>query len=307
MNIQLYFNYIFKYYRINKIKFLVSIICLTICYLALETVISFSAIIEHNSQRAFDKYFAEANFIMAPHGGIRFDQNGELQNDSFINSSVLLRFQKHFLRSDYKLIQNAANFVSDSSKIKYISIKNKSLNKELRIFCKSNNIKVLNSFYVSNEDMKYDALLYDVQGTGNRFTVFSFQSQISAFILGSALASDVGFISRIMFLFSIVFTFYISLLYFQERKNEFSTMIIDGHTDKNLKIIFVDCIMQNVISFIMSILSIAIILFSLTKKSDDFQHALAGLLFVLPYLPSLIIIQLLLLLNRSINYASKFK
>lgn len=307
MNTRIYINYLFKFHRLNKIKFAVSICCLTICYLALETVISFSTIIEFNSQETFKKYFNDANFIITTREGIKFDKDGNLQSKSLLNPVILAKIKKQFIVSDYRLIQNNRRTTDDTYNISYIVFGNEQLNKEIKNFCKNNNIKILNSFYVSDDVIKYDALLYDIKGTGNRFTIFSFQNQISAFILGAELSSSVGFISRVMFIFSVVFTFYISLLYFQERKNEFSTLIIQGHTDKNMKLIFIDCIFQNIISFILSILFLSIILFLLTKNTKDFQHALTGLFFILPYLPALIIIQLLLLLNRSINYASKFK
>ncbi len=160
-------------------------------------------------------------------------------------------------------------------------------------------------FYLENSNENKQTLMYDVNGVGNRFNLFTFENQISAFILGSELSSNVGFISRLISLFAIVFTFYISLLYFQERKNEFSTLIVQGYTDKNLTIIFIDCIIQNAIAFALSVLSLTILLYFLTTGSD-FSNALSGVFYILPYLPVLIIIQLLLLFNRSINYATTF-
>lgn len=300
MKLQPIIQYILKYYRPNKSKLFVSILCLTICYLSFEIVISFSSIIEKSSQQTFQKHFKDASFIISPPSGISFDRNGQLSNTDDLDSSLIHTFTSHFNNTDFSLVATNSNSIS------YIVIKNKSLLPNLKKFCKENEIRILSSFYVEDAASNNKVLMYDVNGIGNRFNFFSFENQISAFILGSELSSNVGMISRLVSIFSIVFTFYISLLYFQERKNEFSTLIIQGYTDKNIAIIFVDCVLQNVVAFFFSFLSLAIILSLFTASSADFKTAMGGLIYILPYLPVLIIIQLLLLLNKSVKYVSGF-
>lgn len=303
MKLQPYIQYILKYYRQNQTKLFVSVLCLTICYLALEIVISFGSVIENNSQATFQKYFDEASFIISSPSGIKFDKDGQLVSNTSLDTSLLNDFTNHFKANDFSFVK--ASNEPENKNISFIIVKNKSLHSKLITYCKSKEIKVLSSFYLENSNENKQTLMYDVNGVGNRFNLFTFENQISAFILGSELSSNVGFISRLISLFAIVFTFYISLLYFQERKNEFSTLIVQGYTDKNLTIIFIDCIIQNAIAFALSVLSLTILLYFLTTGSD-FSNALSGVFYILPYLPVLIIIQLLLLFNRSINYATTF-
>lgn len=303
MKLLLYIQYILKYYRINRIKLLVSVLCLTICYLALEIVISFSAVIESNSQAAFERHFDKASFIISSPGGIKFDKYGQLVSNTPLDTSLLNDFKKHFNPADFSLVQ--VSNPTEKNNISFIVVRNKLLHTDLLAYCKSKDIKVLSGYYVENGKVNKQTLMYDVNGIGNRFNFFTFQNQISAFTLGTELSSKVGFISRLISVFAIIFTFYISLLYFQERKSEFSTLIIQGYTDKNLAIIFIDCILQNAIAFIFSVFTLIILLYFLTA-STDFSNALAGLFYILPYLPILIIVQLLLLFNRSLNYANAF-
>jgi len=292
-------QYLLKYYRQNKIKLFVSLLCLTICYLSFEIVISFSSIIENNSQKTFQIYFKDASFIIAPPTGIIFNRNGQLSISDSVSPSILDQFRSHFGENDYSLI-------SDSNAVSFIVIRNKLLVNKLKMFCSENGIKILSSFYTDHIASDNRNLMYDVNGIGNKFNLFSFENQISAFILGSELSSKVGMISRLVSIFSVVFTFYISLLYFQERKNEFSTLIIQGYTDKNIAIIFIDCVLQNTLAFLFSFLFLGIIVNIFTTNSSDFITAIYGLIYILPYLPVLIIIQLLLLLNKSVKYASNF-
>ena len=298
-----YIQYLLKYYRPNRAKLFVSVLCLTICYLALEIVISFGSVIENNSLVTFQKYFDKASFIISSPSGIKFDKYGKLVSNTSLDTVLLNDFTKHFSAIDFSFVKASKD--SDNKNISFIVVKNKLLHTELLAYCKSKDIKVLSSFYVKTSNDNKQTLMYDVNGIGNRFNLFTFQNQISAFTLGSELSSKVGFISRLISIFAIVFTFYVSLLYFQERKNEFSTLIIQGYTDKNLTIIFSDCILQNVTAFVLSVLTLTILLYFLTDATD-FSSALTGLLYILPYLPILIIIQLLLLFNRSINYATTF-
>lgn len=305
MNLRLYIKYLFKYYKQNKFKLIISVICLTICFLAVEIVLSFASIIEHKSQLTFDKHFKNGNFILSSSKGIKFKKNGELLETPIIDSMTAISFVHYISGKKYRTVQLDSTPAPGLSS-NFIVVSDKSLNSDLQKFCDSSNIKLVNSFFTDTLG-DYKAILYNVSGTGNRFPLFSFKNQVSAFVLGAELSSGVGLVSRLLFVFSVIFTFYISLLYFQERSNEFGTLIIQGHTDKSLRIIFIDCIIQNMVSFIFSILILSVILYLLTDNGDDLKNAFQGIYYIIPYLPVMIILQMLLLLNRTINYASSFK
>lgn len=306
MSLTLYIKYLFKFYSQNKLRLLVSVICLTICFLAVEIVLSFASIIEHNSQQTFNRVFKDGSFILTSTKGIKFEDNGKLSKLPVLDSISTVYFINHITGKNYSTIQLDSS-LANTSQPNFVVVFDKSLGSDLKAFCDKANIKLLNSFYTDTVSTNYKAILYDVNGTGNRFSFFSFKNQISAFILGSELSSGIGLVSRLLFIISVVFTLYISLLYFNERKNEFGTLIIEGHTDRSLRIIFIDCVIQNLLSFITSIFVLVVIMYSLTDNNNELRKTFQSLLYILPYLPVMIILQMLLLLNRTINYAASFK
>ncbi|MBD2704815.1 hypothetical protein IC229_29560 [Spirosoma sp. BT702] len=302
---KVYFYYLFKYYKFNQGKYLVSLLCFFICYLSIELVFSFSSIIESDAQQTYNNYFQGANFILTSPLGIKFDDKGKLSNTPYLKPSIVNYYLANLQSGSFSIINRKLNPDRDFASVNYLIIFSKTIPKKIVDF--NNESKILNLNSYINADSSYDAILYDIKGTKNRFAFFSFENQISAFILGSELSSESGLVSRLMFLFSVLFTLYISVLYFQERHNEFSILVMQGYLDENMKIIFIDCILQNLVSFVISITISILFLFIFTSSETEFTNSLGGFFYIIPYFPIIVIMQFLLLFSKAIDYESYLK
>jgi hypothetical protein len=297
-------RYLLKFYRARTLLFSVSLLCLAICYLTVEVIFSFSSIIEQRSSASFRRYFGAGDRILSPGTGIRFDKEGELIRTDMLDGGLVREFRAVFDASAYRLVGSGDGGVS------FIDISPRVPAAKLRDFCEQRGIGQLGSYAQGGGSRVLQGggpVLYELSGAGNRFTLFSFDNQVSASLLGRELSSDLGFLSRVIFFSAALFTFYITLLYFRERKTEYSIFIIQGYTDLNLRITFIDCLLQNGIAFMLSLGVLFGILKAYTQTGEEFHAAIGGWLYILPYVPVIVIVQLLLLLNQSISHAAALR
>ncbi len=301
MKVTIAIRYLNRYYRANSIKFGTSIICFSICYHTVATIFSFSSVIEGRATQAYTNHFGEADFIIAPSSGIHFTAEGKLITDESLNGQLVKEVQNAIPSSNLELIASSETGVTSFIAIKGVPVSRvKPLSDSLFLYFSS-------GFYVNPEKSGSKSIIYDIKGSQNRVAFFSFQNQISAFQLGNQLSSQLGVISRIIFGSAVLFTLYITLLFYKERRPEYSTLLIQGYIDDNLKIVFTDIIIQNLLGFLLATGLLVMSLRIYFEDMESYLMAVKGLLYTIPYLPVILIVQLLLCLNQAVNHATNFK
>lgn len=289
-------NHILKIFKFYFREYTISGVAFILTYFAIFLIFSFSSIIEQSALDSFNKSFKKADFIFSTKKGIEFDNSGLL----ILNNSIDQVDEKKiidFLK--YADIQYQTIITSNSNKLSYILVFQKNNILQLFNFCKSNDILIKSSFNKENNLTSQNVIMYDVNGYRNRFNVFSFKDQITSFILSKELSSVIGQLSRLVFIFSIIFTFYLSLLYFKERQSIYRVLFLQGYTDFTLRLLFTEYLILNFSAIILSIFPLTLVLW-LNKINISF--ALWGLIYTLPYLPVILFLQVILLFSNVLNF-----
>lgn len=293
MKIQKHLIKIFRYYFR---EYLISGIAFILTYLAIFLIFSFSSIVEKSALDTFNKSFNDADFIFSSQKGIEFDNSGKLISSYAIFQSVGEKIV-HFLEIEkipFKIISS-----SQSNEVSYILVFQKNNISKLFTFCNNNNIIIKSSFQSESLTSYEKVVMYDVNGYRNRFNVFSFKDQIASFILSKELSSVIGQLSRLVFIFSIIFTFYLSLLYFKERQPIYRVLFLQGYTDLTLRLLFIEFLTINLFALVLSLIPLTTILW---LSDINLSFAFWGFLYALPYLPVILFLQVILLFSNVLNY-----
>lgn len=288
-HIQKIFSFYFREYLISGIAFILT-------YLAIFLIFSFSSIVEQTALDSFNISFKDADFIFSTGKGIEFDKSGKLILNNSIFHSDREKIE-NFLKDENFQFQTISS--SKENELSYILVFQKKNIYKLLSFCKSNNILVKSSFQSNSLASSEKVIMYDVNGYRNRFNVFSFKDQITSFILSKELSSVIGQLSRLVFIFSVVFTFYLSLLYFKERQSIYRVLFLQGYTDLTLRLIFIEFLIINFSAIGFSLLPLVLILW---LNGINLSFAFWGLLYALPYLPVILFLQVILLFSNVLNY-----
>lgn len=287
---------IIKIFRYYSRDYIISGIAFILTYLSIFFIFSFSSILGHKALESFQNSFKDVDFIFASSNGIEFDKSGSLITAQSIDTSYVKLITK-FLKDEnisYQIINKLnTNYVS------YILAFQTNNVSKLFSFCKNTSISIKSSYNKDNHTSFQNVIMYDVNGYRNRFNVFTFQDQITSFILNKEFSSTVGQLSRLIFIFSVIFTFYLSLLYFKERQSIYRVLLLQGFTDFSLKLIFIEYLILNLSAIILSIIPL---IFVLWLNGIKISFAFWGLVYSLPYLPVILLLQVFLLFNRILNY-----
>jgi len=289
-------NHILKTFKFYSREYLISGVAFILTYLSIFFIFSFSSIVEQKALDSFNYSFKKADFIFTSKKGIVFDKSGSLILNNVIDE-IDEKIIVEFLQDEKIHYQTIVS--SNAESTAYILVFQGSNISKLFDYCKDNNILVKSSFNNENPLASQNIIMYDVNGYRNRFNVFSFQNQITSFILSNEFSSVIGQLSRLVFIFSIIFTFYLSLLYFKERQSIYRVLLLQGYTDLSLKLIFIEYLLINLSAIIISIIPLVLVLWLNGMK---ISFAFWGFLYALPYLPVILLMQVLILFNRVLNY-----
>lgn len=294
------FRYLVKYYARNKLALFVSVLCLTICYLTVNIVFSFASAIETKAQDTFNEYFGDAKFILSPKSGIHLSEEGQLYFGRSLDNIIVDSFQRKYPSSAIRSIKD------NEGNVHFLVFSEAVHLDGLRSLANRMHVKWQSGFTIGKDSVEFVAILYDVEGKTNRFSFFSFQNQLTAFVLGEQLSDSLGLISRILFVLAVLFSLHISSLYYRERQSEFTTLALEGFTDRSFRIILIDCVLQNAIAFLLSVL-LLIVIVSKAFINGSGKENLQGLVYIIPYLPVMVILQLIVLFNGVIGYGANIK
>lgn len=290
----------FRFYSAKSGLLAFSIISLFCCYLTVGTVFSFASLIERKASIVFNAYFKGAAYVVTGRQGLVF-RNGELFQENVLPSQVLTAFRRYFPTVRTLELKNPL-----TRSVTHIVIYDQMSGSAIQDFSRVTRLQLLSSYKLL-DSAGANGYFYNLNDYANRFSIFSFKNQLSAAVLGEELSTEVGSLARILFFAAALLTVYVTVLYFQERKTESAILLIQGFIDQNLRITFLDCALQNVVALLLTCLTVPCILAYFTDGIQEMKAGLSGLVFILPYLPVITIVQLLLLVNKSLSYASRFE
>ncbi len=294
-------QYIIKFYRAKTRLLLLSVLCLFCCYASVALIFTFASLVEQRTSAAFNSHFAGARYILSGPAGIVFS-SGRLQCSKPVKTALSGSLSAAFPSTVFKIVKcDAGN--ADA----YIQLNTALPQQALAAYCNHHKIKMLSGFTKTDSLSAYDGYLYDLNNHQNKFSIFSFGNQLSAAVLGTETSSAIGGFAKLIFFSAVLLTFYMTLLYFRERKTEAAVFIIQGYIDTNLKITMIDSCIQNLFAFLLTIACVPLILKAVSASPQEISAVSGGLIYIIPYLPLITIVQILVLLNQSLSYAAKFR
>jgi hypothetical protein len=292
-------RYLIKFYRQHAALYGFSVLSLLCCYLTVGILFAFAALVEARTTQTFDQYFRSARYVLTGPQGLAF-HNGKLATGQTIAPGTLSSFDLAFPATNGKRISTGT-----TTGTAYLVISDTIAPARMRDFADQQHLRFLSSFAPTGE--KVPGYIYAIQEHTGRFAIFSFGTQLSAAVLGGEMATEIGRLSRLIFAVAAALTFYVTLLYTRERRTESAILLLQGYIDLNLRITLADCIVQNLLAFGATCALVPFVLNRYTHTAAEWQAGLGGLAYILPYLPVIIVLQTLVLLNQSLTYATRIQ
>lgn len=280
-------GYVSKYYKFRPLNFFKHLVCLYCSFLSVQITLLLASAITSQHLGGFGQYIKESRFILV--NALIFDPKASLTAESDLNTDLVISLKKHFSPDEYDLVSlDNYSFVAFNREVDA---------DHMSTFVEENRLSVYNSLKVRDSDTQ-EMVVFELTGTGNRFNLFSFQTQASAFILGSELSSKQGRVSRVIFLISLLFTIYLAWVFYQERASESLFLVISGRSDSLLKLLSIEAVVLNLFAYICAVVS-ALILFKEFLNSPvtmtDFWVSVG---YSSPYLLFVAGLQILVLFNQ---------